>query len=65
MFNRERTNVILGSPGTGKTTTLLNKLETEIESGIKPNTIGFVSFTKRAIREARERTIDKFDINDE
>ena len=31
MFNRERTNVILGSPGTGKTTTLLNKLETEIE----------------------------------
>ena len=65
MFNRERTNVILGSPGTGKTTTLLNKLETEIESGIKPNAVGFVSFTKRAIKEARERTIDKFDIKDE
>ena len=65
MFDRERTNVILGSPGTGKTTTLLNKLETEIKSGIKPNSIGFVSFTKRAIREARERTIDKFDIKDE
>ena len=48
-----------------KTTSLLNKLEAEIEAGVKPRTIGFVSFTRRAIKESRERTITRFDINEE
>ena len=65
MFNKSNTNVILGPPGTGKTTSLLNKLEAEIEAGVKPRTIGFVSFTRRAIKESRERTITRFDINEE
>ena len=65
MFNKSNTNVILGPPGTGKTTSLLNKLESEIEAGVKPRTIGFVSFTRRAIKESRERTIARFDINEE
>ena len=65
MFTARDTNLILGPPGTGKTTSLLNKLEKEIASGIQPINIGFVSFTKRAIREARERTIQKFNITNE
>ena len=33
-------NVVLGPPGTGKTTYLLNRVEKFLESGIKPNKLG-------------------------
>ena len=39
---------IFGSPGTGKTTTLLNILEEKIKEGYEPSRIGFFSFTRRA-----------------
>ena len=41
------TQVILGPPGTGKTSTLLGLIEDELESGTQPESIGFFTFTKK------------------
>lgn len=43
-------NVVLGPPGTGKTTYLLNKVEMFLEAGIKPDKLGYVAFTKSCKR---------------
>jgi DNA helicase-2/ATP-dependent DNA helicase PcrA len=47
--------VILGPPGTGKTTTLLKQLEESLSAGVYPEHIAFLTFTRRARREAVER----------
>lgn len=52
--------IILGSPGCGKTEALLGLVEGELERGTKPEKIGFVSFTKRATEEAITRACQKF-----
>jgi len=49
-----------GPPGTGKTTYLLNTLEQQLKEGVKPGSIGFVSFTRAAAREAKERAMKNF-----
>lgn len=59
-----RTDLVLGPPGTGKTTYLLNKVDEALKSGVKPERIGFFAFTKKAAEEAKSRAILKFgDIN--
>ena len=64
-MNNCQTIKIFGSPGTGKTTTLLDILEKKIAEGYNPLRIGYFSFTRRAIREARRRVTKKFEIDED
>lgn len=51
---------IIGPPGTGKTETLIRRVEKELAAGIAPSRLGYYSFTKAAAQEARRRAMDTF-----
>lgn len=57
------TKIIFGPPGTGKTTMLLGRIEDEINRGVEPQEIAFVSFTKAAVEEAVSRAMTKFGLS--
>lgn len=52
--------IVLGPPGTGKTTRLLRMVEEDLASGVAPDEIGYTTFTKRAAGEAIDRAVLKF-----
>lgn len=64
MLDPEKTQLFLGPPGTGKTTTLLGVVETELNNGVHPDRIGFCSFTRRATNEAIERACKRFSVHE-
>jgi superfamily I DNA/RNA helicase len=53
--------LVLGGPGCGKTTRLLDLLEEELKT-CRPDEIGFLAFTRKAAEEARERVRERFNL---
>lgn len=52
--------ILLGPPGTGKTTSLLAIVMEELKAGVEPEKIAYVSFTRKAAHEAAERAKEQF-----
>tara|TARA_R110000796_G_scaffold75391_2_gene169081 strand:- start:35 stop:1633 length:1599 start_codon:yes stop_codon:yes gene_type:complete len=52
--------VIYGPPGTGKTHELINVVKEYLIKGVHPSEIAYISFTKRAAKEALTRALKKF-----
>jgi len=52
--------LILGPPGCGKTHSLMQIINEALSRGVSPWEIGFLSFTRKAVNEARDRAAAEF-----
>lgn len=59
----DRVNLILGPPGTGKTTAVLDRVDALLAAGTKPERIALVSFTRKAADEAAQRAAERFGVD--
>lgn len=62
ILKEKESRLIIGSPGCGKTTRLLNIIDEELSAGTHHNRIAFVSFSVAAIEEAISRASSRFRI---
>lgn len=60
-----KVRTLLGPPGTGKTTTVLDQIDALLADGVPPQQIAFVSYTRAALAEARERASARFNLDPE
>jgi superfamily I DNA/RNA helicase len=61
----QQRKLLLGPPGTGKTTRLLQEVDARLSKGMSPERIAFVSFTRAAVKVARSRAMDQFNLPDD
>ena len=54
--------LVLGPPGTGKTTELLDRVDRLLAGGVDPSRIGYLAFTRRAAEEAKSRACARFNL---
>jgi len=55
--------LILGGPGCGKTTRLLNIVEEQLARGVPSDRIAYLAFTRKAAREAAQRAMLRFSLS--
>jgi DNA helicase II / ATP-dependent DNA helicase PcrA len=60
-----KTKLVVGPPGTGKTTTLLNICDDLMRDAIPPQQIAYIAFTRKAANEAKYRAMEKFKLPSE
>jgi len=53
--------LVLGGPGCGKTTALLNIIDDLLSQGVSPSKIAYLTFTTKAAEEGLTRAMEKFD----
>lgn len=61
----DKSSLILGGPGCGKTTRLIDIVRAELYKGIPSDRIAFVAFTKAAAEEAKLRASETFQLDAE
>ncbi len=63
MINPDIITKFSGPPGTGKSTTLLNVVESLLSSGVDPEHIVYTTFTRAGAYEARDRACARFNLS--